>query len=277
MAASSPAQSSAPAHPFDAAAAGYDAAFTDRQLGRWLRGIVWERMAAAFKPGDRLLELGCGTGEDAVWLARRGVRVDATDAAPAMLAATRRKADSAGVGEFVTTRLLDLSQSSAVGKVAGEPLEQYDGAYSNFGPLNCVEDRRALAGELARLVRPGGKLVLVVMGPLCPWEIAWFLARFKPRAATRRFRSGQPARIGDGGTVRVWYPSPRRLAREFAPYFQVRELAGVGLLLPPSEMGRLVDRVPGFFARLARLDRRFAGTLPWRWLNDHYLMVLERR
>ena len=276
MAASSPAQSSAPAHPFDAAAAGYDAAFTDRQLGRWVRGIVWERMAAAFKPGDRLLELGCGTGEDAVWLARRGVRVDATDAAPAMLAATRRKADSAGVGEFVTTRLLDLSQSSAVGKVAGEPLEQYDGAYSNFGPLNCVEDRRALAGELARLVRPGGKLVLVVMGPLCPWEVAWHLARLRPRGAIRRFRSGQPAHVGDD-VLPVWYPSPHRLAREFAPHFEVREHIGVGLLLPHSEMSGLVDRAPGLFAGLARIDRRFAGALPWRWLNDHYLMVLERR
>lgn len=275
MAASSTLQTGAPAHPFDAVAAGYDAAFTDRRLGRWLRAIVWAQLARAFRPGDRLLELGCGTGEDAVWLARRGMKIDATDASPAMLAETRRKAAAAGVDESVTTRVLDLT--APLGSLGAPDGERYDGAYSNFGPLNCVEDRRALAGELARLVRPGGKLVLVVMGPLCPWEIAWFLARFKPRAATRRFRSGQPARIGDGGTVRVWYPSPRRLAREFAPYFQVRELAGVGLLLPPSEMGRLVDRVPGFFARLARLDRRFAGTLPWRWLNDHYLMVLERR
>jgi hypothetical protein len=42
-------------------------------------------------------------------------------------------------------------------------------------------------------------------------------------------------------------------------------------------MGRLVDRVPGLFGRLARLDRRFATAAPWRYLNDHHLLMLERR
>lgn len=258
------------AQPFDAAAAGYDEAFTDRRLGRWLREIVWERMERAFQPGQHVLELGCGTGEDAVWMARRGVSVTATDASPAMLEATRRKADIAGVGERITTRLLDMTTPVTGGETG------YDGAYANFGPLNCVEDRRALGGDLARLVRPGGKLVLVVMGPVCPWEIAWFTARLKPKTAIRRFRSGNEAQVGDG-RLRVWYPSHRRLQREFALHFKTLEVAGVGLLLPPSEMGKLVDRAPGFFERLAAVDRRLAGTVPWRWLNDHYLMVLERR
>ncbi|CAN5739475.1 class I SAM-dependent methyltransferase [soil metagenome] len=258
------------AHPFDAVAVGYDEAFTDRRLGRWLREIVWDRMGRIFEPGQHLLELGCGTGEDAVWLARRGISVMATDASPVMLEATRRKANASGVGERIDTRLLDLTMPVSGGETG------YDGAYANFGPLNCVEDRRALARDLARLVRPGGKLVFVVMGPVCPWELVWFPLRLKPGTAVRRFRSGQAARVGDG-TVRVWYPSHRRLQREFAPYFITLEVAGVGLLLPPSEMGRLVDRAPGFFERIAAIDRRLTGTLPWRWLNDHYLMVLERR
>ena len=267
----------APAQPFDAVAAGYDATFTDRRLGRWLRGIVWQRLERTFEPGQHLLELGCGTGEDAVWLARRGLRVTATDASPAMLEETRRKADVAGCGDAVATRLLDLTAEFADGLRAGS----YDGAFSSFGPLNCVADHRALAGQLARLVRPGGKLVIVVMGPTCPWEIAWHLLHLKPRTAFRRWRSGQVAQVGPrgrpGGQVRVWYPSHRRLRREFAPHFRTLEVAGVGLLLPPTEMGHLVDRAPGAFERLAALDRRFAGALPWRWLNDHYLMVMERR
>lgn len=257
-------------HPFDAVAANYDETFTDRRLGRWLREIVWERMERVFAPGQHLLELGCGTGEDAVWLASRGINVTATDASPRMLEKTRRKADAAGLGDRVTTRLLDLTVPVTGGETG------YDGAYSNFGPLNCVEDRQALARDLARLIQPAGKLVVVVMGPVCPWEIAWFMARLKPKTALRRFCSGQEARVGDG-TVRVWYPSHRRLQREFAPHFRTLEVVGVGLLLPPSEMGRLVDRAPGFFKRIAALDRRLAGSFLWRWLNDHYLMVLERR
>lgn len=271
----------AAAHPFDAVAAGYDASFTDRPLGRWLRAIVWQRLEWAFEPGQHVLELGCGTGEDAVWLAGRGITVTATDASPVMLEMARRKAEAAGVGASVQTHLVDLTRLApgSDAAVASELSFQdmFDGALSNFGPLNCVEDRAALVAALAGLVRRGGRVVVVVMGPLCPWEIVWHLGQRQVRTAFRRFHSGRPARVGDGGTVRVWYPSHRRLEREFAPHFKTLEIAGVGLLLPPSEMSRLVERAPRVFGRLAAIDRRLAGTPPWRWLNDHYLMVLERR
>jgi hypothetical protein len=120
-------------------------------------------------------------------------------------------------------------------------------------------------------------VVLGVMGPLCPWEWGWFLLHGQPRNATRRWRSGAVARVPGGGELRVWYPSARRLAREFAPQFRVLALSGVGLLLPPSEMGGLVERAPRLFGKLAALDRRCASWLPWRVFNDHYLLTLERR
>ena len=54
------------AHPFDGVASTYDAAFSDRRLGRYLRGLVREWAGPCFATGSRVLELGCGTGEDAV-------------------------------------------------------------------------------------------------------------------------------------------------------------------------------------------------------------------
>ena len=271
--ASSPATPSAPARPFDAVAPQYDAAFTDRLLGRWLRAMVWQRLARTFDPGQRVLELGCGTGEDAVWLASRGVIVTATDTSTAMLEIARHKAERAGVSDRVTVSRLDLESLERVDALD----EQYDGVVSNFGPVNCVEDRRAVADTLARLVRPGGRVVLVVMGPVCPWEIVWHLSHGQVRTAFRRFRRGAPAHVGAGETLRVWYQSHRRIQSEFGAHFDVLETAGIGLLLPPSGMAGLVDRAPRAFGKLTAVDRRLAGTLPWRWLNDHYLMILERR
>ena len=275
---------SIPAQPFDAVATGYDAAFTSQRLGQWLREMVWQRLAASFASGQHVLELGCGTGEDAIWLAQRGVHVTATDVSHAMLEETRRKVEIAGVGEWVTVAELDMNglskplsnPSPEKGGVWRDTEPQFDGAFSNFGPLNCVQDRPALFTMLAQSIRPGGRLVLVVMGPVCPWEIGWFLGHGNLRAARRRFRSGAEARIGDS-TLRVWYPSRRRLRAELAPSFRTLEVAGIGLLLPPSDMGGLADRTPKLAERLARIDRRMACALPWRWLNDHYLLVLERR
>ncbi|MEZ4768408.1 MAG: methyltransferase domain-containing protein [Caldilineales bacterium] len=102
------------AHPFDAAAGSYDAEFTGTQLARWLRETVWSVLGETFAPGDRVLELGCGTGEDAVWLAQRGVHVTATDASTAMLDAAQRKAAAVGISDLIDFAAFDLASSRSL-------------------------------------------------------------------------------------------------------------------------------------------------------------------
>lgn len=267
--------------PFDATAASYDAHFTGHRLGRWLRQEIHHRLADLIQPDDHVLELGCGTGEDAIWLARRGATVVATDASTAMLEIAAHKAVAAGLDGQIVTTPLDLSQLGDWPSTFARSRHPgagglYDAVLANFGVLNCLPERRTLAAALAQWVRPGGHVVLVVMSPCCPWEIAWYTAHGQLRTAFRRCRSGVEASLGEGASVRVWYPSPRRLQLEFAPYFRPVEMAGIGVLLPPSYLAHLVDRWPRLFARLAGWEPRLAGHFPWTWLNDHYLMIFER-
>lgn len=305
-------------HPFDAATNNYDDAFTDTRLALWLRAMVQEYLRDAFQQGDHVLELGCGTGEDAIWLAEQGIRVTATDASSVMLAVAQEKSRESRATHLVEFVQLDMRnlhlcdsgtlQSSVnvpgtLGRAShlGERMspthlsksnrfpnsdemsqqmmksQYFDGAFSNFGPLNCLADRRHVAAGLARWVRPGGRLVLVVMGPVCPWEIGWHLLRGQPGVAFRRLRSGVDAHVGDGKTIQVWYPSPRRLVAEFKPHFRLRQLIGLGVLLPPSYLNHLVGRLPTLFQFLASAERRLNSFWPWTQLNDHYLVVLERR
>lgn len=259
--------------PFDAAATSYDADFTDTPLGRLLRAAVWARLDRLFAPRSHILELNCGTGEDALWLARRGHTVVATDASPAMLAAAQAKAARAGVGGRVALALLDLARVSERA-IDGAP---FDGVLSNFGGLNCLSDWRPLAAALAQWVRPGGRLALVLMGPWCLWEIVWYLGHGQPRTALRRLRrGGVAAHAGRGQSVHICYPSSQRLAADFAPWFRPLATVGIGALLPPSYLGHLVDRWPRLFAALARAEARIAAHPPARWVNDHYLLELER-
>jgi len=265
-------------HAFDAIAPRYDASFTDQQLGRWLREVVWREFERAFQPGDTLLDLGCGTGEDACFLAGRGARIVATDASDGMLDVARRKADESrlpGQISFAQLDLLDLTKNR-LPVVLAESRGTLAGAYANFGPLNCLSDRQPLSSAVAQLIRPGGTFIAVVMGPLCPWEIAWYLLHRHPRTAVRRLRSGVRSHVGDG-VVSVWYPSPRRLRAEFAPDFEHVKTLGVGVFLPPSDLGHLIPHAPRLFAAVNALDDRLRSTFPFTWLNDHYLSIFKRR
>jgi len=259
---------------FDASAPGYDAEFTTSASGRALRATVWHHLDGVFRPGQRILELGCGTGEDAVWLAERGVSVVATDASPSMLEVARSKASAVGMADLVSFARLDLGEIATEPPPPGAP---FDGALSDFGAFNCLPERRTVAAALAGWLRPGATLVTVVMAPLCPWEILWHLLHARPRTAFRRLARRVTARVGDGPPIRVWYPSPRTLRRELEPHFRRLWLAGVGVLVPPPYLEHLARRHPRLVARLERLDRRHGHRFPAAWLADHHLSVFERR
>lgn len=257
---------------FDGAAANYDAAFTATLLGRMLRERVWELLAQLVRPGERVLELACGTGEDALWLAQKGANVVATDGAPAMVAAAAAKVQRDGFGhrvELYRSSLQDMSAGAATFGAA----RPFDGLLSNFGGLNTLPAWRPLAAALASQIRPGGWAVLVVMGPICPWEISWYLLHGQPGVALRRWQGAAQAQVGTT-TIPVWYPSPRRLQRAFAPWFRRRAVYSLGLWLPPSYLAHLPARWPAIFGWLARFERRTARwTAGW---GDHYILVLQR-
>lgn len=275
---------------FDAVAATYDAEFTQTPIARLMRRAVWARLDANFRAGMRVLELGCGTGEDAVYLAQRGVRVTATDASANMLTITRQKAKRAGVGELVETRVLDLNdgrqETEDRGQLASSVLRpsSYNGVLSNFGALNCVANIEYLISNLCQWTKPHARIILIVMGPFCPWEIVWHLAHLQLCQAFRRWsRNGAIAHVG-GALVRVWYPSPRRLRKMFAPHFKHLHTTGLGVLLPPPYTQTTDGRrrtamrclVPGYWL-LATLEHRIAHRFPFNQCGDHYMLELERQ
>jgi len=239
---------------FDQIASEYDRIWTRSAVGHLQREAVWRHVGDLFKPGQSVLDLGCGTGEDALRLMQAGLRVRAIDASPEMVRIARDRGVDAQTLSIEKCGLLD---------------DTFDAVLSNFGPLNCVEDLDALCVPLARLIRPGGYLMICTMGHFCAWETAWALLRGQPRKAFRRWRKSVMASLG----VRVFYPSKQRLEAAFRPAFTLANWYGIGLLVPPSYVTALSD---GLLQELDALDRRIAHWPVLRGSADHRLFVFTR-
>ena len=140
--------------------------------------------------------------------------------------------------------------------------------------LNCVPGLAVLRRPLARLLKRGAACVLVVFGPCSPGDVAVEFVRGRPRAALRRFRKGPvPARIGSE-RFQVWYPSPRAVASALAPFFRLRGIRGIGILVPPSAAEPEISRYPRLLAACEAVDRLLE--VPLALFADHVLLHLER-
>jgi len=269
----------ATSHAFDAVAPEYDASYgpTGNAVMVWLRQENLTLLEETFPPGSRLLEIGCGTGEEALHLASVGRTILATDISPKMASQTLAKAAAAGLADSVSALALPAGQISAL-----HPRVPFDGAYASFGALNCEPDLKRFATGLTRLLRPGGCFVCSVMARWCPFEIVWYLLHGRPRTAMRRLRHGwQIAPVAGGDHVRVNVPvrylSASDIAHAFTPDFDLRRVFSLPLLLPPPYLDDLFRRHRALFAQLESWERRLRDRWPWRNTGDHLALVLRKR
>ena len=248
---------------FDRLAPRYDELWSGSLVGMAQRAAVWREIDGLFRRGSRVLDLGCGTGDDALRLARAGVFVTGVDVSERMLQIARQRAFAEGVP--VECRRADLESFRLP--------PAYDGALSNFGALNCLVDLDGFAARLAGMLRRGAPLALCWMGNCCAWEIAWYLAVGRPAKAFRRLRAGGSRAAG----LRVRYPSAAEIAAAFVPYFRFVRQRGIGLTVPPSYLECLAARHSLAFRAARRIDRAIAGGPVLRALADHRLFLFERR
>lgn len=135
---------------WNAIAPGYDRTNTPSQM--WLGNEGLRR--AGLRPGMRFLDVAAGSGALSIPAARLGARVLATDLSPAMLALLERRARDEELS--VETRVMD-------GHALALEDDSFDLAGSQFGVMLFADMPRGIA-EMARVVRPGGRVLMNVYG-----------------------------------------------------------------------------------------------------------------
>ena len=255
---------------FDSIAPSYDDLFTRSMIGRAQRGAVWEILFDIFEEGAHILELNCGTGEDALFLARHDMSVVACDGSEGMIRTARKRLQEEDPDAPIQFELLPTEHLAQLHSGT-----LFDGALSNFSGLNCVSDLNQVAWNLASMVTPHAPVLICLSTRFCLVETLWFLFHGNFRKAFRRTPGVAHAKVS-GYMVKVHYPTLREVRRSFSPWFRLRSCTGIGVAVPPSYLEPMIRKYPRLLGLLSWIDKRISRLPLLRIMGDHMLLHFER-
>lgn len=259
---------------FDNIAATYDDGFVNTITGRMQRNIVWNYLDKCISRNKSLdiLELNCGTGEDALWISSKGHNVLATDISEKMVKAAKAKALLKNVGDKLSFTTLDIANPSSYPND-----KKFDLIFSNFGGLNCISPGKLvdIMPHIAGLINPGGKFIAVIMPKFCLWE--WLYFSFKGRYSDAVRRSGiMPLSVNiEGNTVDTWYFSPSEIANTFSQEFKTINTFPLGFFLPPSYLENYFKKHTGLIGFLNVLEKLVNSISTLSSYSDHFIIEME--
>lgn len=222
--------------------------------------VVWEVLSAVLAEADpdghglEVVDAGGGTGGFAVPLAEAGHRVTVVDPSPDSLAALQRRAAEQGLADRVAAVQGDLSDLPALVGLAAADLVLCHSV------LEVVDDPAAALAAVAGVLRPGGRLSLLVAN-----RSAAVLARAlagRPDEAAHALADPRGRWGAADGAARRW--TPDAVTELVAAAGLVAEqLHGVRVVADLVPSG-VVDADPGAAAALLSLERALSDRAPFR-------------
>lgn len=257
-------------HDFDIAASSYDQTFTNSNIGKAQRQQVYTYLRKLIDQPTplRILELNCGTGEDARYISQYGHKVIATDISNEMIQVAKAKNK-----EFTTS-----FHQQNITKITSKTFnEKFDLIFSNFGGFNCLSKKElTIFLDLApQLLSKKGKLVLVIMPKHTVWERVYFSLKGQIKKARRRISKTFVLANVDGVDVKTWYFNPSEIAKN-ALHFNLIKTKPIGLWVPPSYLEHSILGKKSILNILKKLDTVFRWTFLSKYA-DHYYIELEKK
>jgi ubiquinone/menaquinone biosynthesis C-methylase UbiE len=248
----------------------FDQIYSGNTIINYKRARVREHILQYLKPGGSILELNSGTGEDALFFAGQAHHVHATDISAGMQQELRQKA--LPFKDYISTEICSFTQLEQL-KYRGP----YDHIFSNFGGLNCTGELEKVLLSFDSLLKPGGKVTLVIISPFCLWEtLLVFKGKFK--TAFRRFFSskGRPARV-EGTYFKCYYYKPSFVINTLHKSFKVLSVEGLCTIVPPSYIEGFAEKHSKTYKFLAEKENRLKATWPWKYMGDYFIISLEKK
>jgi len=249
----------------------FDQLYGGDAIIQYKRQRVREHILKYARPNGRMLELNCGTGEDAIFFAQKGFRVHATDISEGMLDVLRKK-----LAGTTYENSIDIEQCSFTELEFLEQRQAYDFIYSNFGGLNCTSELKKVLNTFDSLIKPGGVITLVIISKFCLWEtLLLFKGRFKTAFRRLFARKGRKAHV-EGNFFRCWYYSPSFLKKNLKGKFEFLDLEGLCTIVPPSYIENFAEKHPGLFRFLRGKENKLKYKWPWSHIGDYFIISFRK-
>jgi ubiquinone/menaquinone biosynthesis C-methylase UbiE len=256
---------------FDNAASNYDATFTHSVIGNLQRNLVYNQLSIILNKSNpkTLLEINCGTGEDAVWLANQNIEVTATDISEKMIAIAKSKSHL----ENLVFQQTDINAIDIHFKD-----KTFDIIFSNFGGLNCLTplELDSFIKKSLSILTPNGQLVLVVMPKNTLLEQLYFSLKFDFPNVFRRKKEFAIANV-DGEKVKTYYYNPKDIVNLAKENFEFKQLNPIGFFVPPSYFESFISKKPKLITLLNSLEQKIKNQSRLSKYADHYLIVLQKK
>lgn len=252
---------------FDIASLSYDSVFTNTSIGQAQRKQVYKQLDKVVKKDKKLhiLELNCGTGEDANYLHKLGHTIFATDISEGMIKQAKKKYTKINFNQ------LDIS------KIKNEKLPQkLDLIFSNFGGFNCLSKKELAVffTSISKKIVENGKIILIIMPKNTLWERIYFSFKRDFKKAFRRNTSNAIKANVEGVAVKTWYFNPDEIL-EMATNFSVKKIKPIGLFVPPSYLQNSILGSNTVITFLNVLDGIFQFSFLAKYA-DHYYIELQK-
>lgn len=249
---------------YDAAAKVYDAKLDSGFISARIRKYLRAKVISENPEGSNLLDIGCGTGAEAIYFAERGFNISGIDISQGMLNEAELKVNTKNLRDKVKLQKLNAEDLSVFGD------NSFDGAYSNFNVVNHMENPVMFINELYRVLKPGGKFFTVMLGKRCPSEAGAYVLRLNFSKAFKKLVN----RTYDFPAHIKLY-TPVEIKKMFEDKFKASGIKGFGLLLPPDQFYKK-GKLSGIFSLFGALEKSFNAIYPFYNFCDHIIIEFRK-
>jgi len=240
---------------------------------RYRRSIEFNVISKNIRKGDKVLDVGCGSGKHTFFLLEKRCNVTGVDISPKMLEVLKRKAEK---------RKYSLALFLADCNDLLFETESFDVVVSIYGPLTHLRNPIYCIQEMKRVLRKGGKVVVGVENKWALLPLIRRILKFEWSKIIMLLREGGKFTVfkkENGQEILIWlqYYSLKQLIKLFRNVGFIKIKTYGGLLLVPQQYGySSKNSLSPFKKILTWLERRFQDLTPFKNLASYLFIEAEK-